>query len=145
MVEHIEYPTWVERVLHPELEMASPSGNDYTKLKTWYHPDKEKSMRWVGNHLLRTQVCGLDYRTIYGHLYAYDMIRDCLGLLDGLRIIEQGIPVLDILNVDELMLWRSVVESNDGCIRVPYICKDEGGMHIYWDWRWPTASAMFEH
>ena len=116
------YPDWMEKVMHPELELARPAKYNYNlknEVEQWLH-DNQKRGSVVGN-------------TIYKHLQKGDALVTCLNLQDGLAIQQKGVAVFRKLFAGKaVFLWGSVVQNRDGSLRVPSLFDygDEVGL----DW-----------
>lgn len=109
------YPDWMKKVMHPELELAGPAEyNPQDGVEQWLHDD-QKRRPVVGN-------------TIYKHLQKGDALASCLNLQDGLAIQAKGIAVLRKLSEGKTaFLWGSVVQDRSGDLNVPYLYESVGG------------------
>ena len=123
------YPDWMKKVMHPELELAGPAEyNLQDGVEQWLHDDQKRGSV-VGN-------------TIYKHLQKGDGLANCLNLQDGLAIQAKGIAVFRKLFAGKaVFLWGSVVQSRDGYLDVPYLIGDGGEVVVIWSWlghRWDS-------
>lgn len=117
----LTYPDWVNKVMHPELELAGPAEYDLSKVDQWLHDDQKRGSV-VGN-------------TIYKHLQKGDALATCLNLQDGLAIQAKGITVFRKLFAGKaVFLWSSIVRSSYGSLSVPYLIEFEGKVVLYWYW-----------
>jgi len=117
-----KYPSWTEKVEHPELECSGPTEYDLqTEVEQWFHDDQKNMV--VGN-------------IIYKQLQKDDALATCLNLQDGLSIAKKGIVVFrSLFGEKSLFLWRSVVQQkDDGHLFVPYICDTSGMVVVCWGW-----------
>src|SRR3989338_7648426 len=108
------YPDWMKKVMHPELELAGPAEyNLQDGVEQWLHDDQKRGSV-VGN-------------TIYKHLQKGDGLANCLNLQDGLAIQQKGIAVFRKLFAGKAgFLWGSVVQNRNGSLRVPYLIENGG-------------------
>lgn len=129
------YPDWMVKVMHPELELSGPAEYDLSQVERWFHDD-QKCGSVVGN-------------TIYKYLQEGDELSSCLNLQDGLAIQQKGIDIFRQLFPGKLIgvcLWGSVVQNHRGHLSVPYLFGFGGEVVLDWDWlvnRWnPSLSAL---
>lgn len=116
------YPDWMKKMMHPKLEATGPAEYDLATVQLWLH-DGQKGGNWVKG------------QAIYDHLKSNDMLEGCLGLADGLAIQQKGIEVFRKFFAGKaVFLWKSVVQSRDGLLRVPYLFEDGGEVVVYWLW-----------
>lgn len=116
-----DYPDWMKKVMHPELELTGTTEYDLQKLELWLHNDQKKGYA-VGN-------------TIYGYLEKGDALTTCLNLQDLIAIQAKGIKVFCKLFANKAVFaWKSVVQSSRGNLRVPYLI--EGGGEVVLNWYW---------
>ncbi|MGH7249378.1 MAG: hypothetical protein ACREGC_00205 [Minisyncoccia bacterium] len=116
------YPDWMEKVMHPELELEGDAGyNLQYEVEQWLHND-QKHGSVVGN-------------TIYKHLQKGDNLATCLNLQDGLAIQAKGIAVFRKLFAGKaVFLWGSVVQNRDGLLLVPYLYENGDKVVVFWNW-----------
>lgn len=115
------YPDWMERVMHPELELAGPAEYDLLKVGQWLHDDQKRG--------------SVQGKTIYKHLQKGDALATCLNLQDGLAIQAKGIAVFRKLFAGKaVFLWGSVVRGSDGDLNVPYLLEHVGKVILHWLW-----------
>lgn len=124
------YPDWMKKVTHPELELAGPAEYDLTKVDQWLYDDQKRGSV-VGN-------------TIYKHLQKGDNLATCLNLQDGLAIQQKGIAVFRKLFAGKVVfLWGSVVQNRNGNLIVPFLygSGDRVGLNWIWlDYSWNSSS-----
>jgi len=117
----IVYPSWLGKVLHPELECTGPAEYDLQSgVEQWLHDDQKAGV-----------VSG---DTIYKHLKKDDALAYQLGLADLLAIQARGIAVFRALFKGEAVFgWKSVVRRCDDCnLYVPYLHEGAGGVVLRW-------------
>ena len=115
------YPDWMEKLIHLELELAGPAEYDLNTVSQWLHDD-QKNGSVQGN-------------TIYKHLQKGDALATCLNLQDGLAIQQKGIAVFrKLFGGKAVFLWGSVVQSRSGDLDVPCLYEDDGEVVVDWDW-----------
>gem|GEM_PF-2385701 len=103
--------------VHPELEQVGPAFYDLAKLRYWKPADQKNT----GN---------ISTEAIYEELKSGDVLKNCLGLLDGEQIAAKSDRILR--QFDTLYLWKSVC-CFQGKMHVP--CVQEGTYRISWrDW-----------
>lgn len=117
------YPDWMEKLMHPELEFAGPAEYSLDEVDQWLHDD---------------QKCGpvIGY-TIYKYLQKGNELATCLNLQDGLAIQQKGIAVSRHLFPGKLIgvcLWGSVVQDCRGRLSLPYLFGLGGEVVLDWDW-----------
>lgn len=118
------YPSWVYKVLHPELEGNGPPELDLSKIELWI-PDDQKIQpaAWIQGDL------------IYEYLQAQNLLDECLGLRDGEEILKQGLDTFTKFFAGKsLFLWKSVAldYDHDGGLEVPYLQEFRGQVVISW-------------
>jgi len=103
-----EYPDWVERLEHPELESTGPPEFDAGKLEQWTHND-QKIGQIKGDVLLQ-------------YLKEHDMLKKCLSLRDLEEIQKKGITFFQ-RNFKKKMVfaWKSAARNDVGFVHVPCI------------------------
>lgn len=124
----LTYPSWMTKLLHPELEHTGPTTYKVTELEMWLH-DRQKR-----NHFGQG-------RSIYHHLETNEMLHSCLGLADGLALKEKGVEFFkEHFSGRVLMLWRSaVIKSEEGyrdrllipCLHLNHE-RDKEEIEIFW-------------
>jgi len=113
------YPGWVEKLIHPELELAGPTEYDLSMVGLWLYDD-QKTGAVLGS-------------VIYYYLNRTYNIATCLNLQDGLAIQQKGIAVFrKLFSGKTVFLWGSVVQGHGHCLLVPYLC--EFGDNVMVDW-----------
>jgi hypothetical protein len=116
------YPDWVKTVMHPELELTGPVEYDLGTIDPWLH-DGQKNGRSMEGHKL------------YEYLKEKKMLESCLSLRDGEEIQKKGLAVFrKFFQGKAVFLWKSVVQSRDGDLRVPYLCGDDDEVVVHWSW-----------
>lgn len=117
------YPSWSDKVMHPELEGTGPAEYDLKSgVEEWLHDDQ------------KTGVVSGD--TIYKRLKKDDALANQLGLSDLLAIQKMGIGVFRALFKGKAVFgWKSVVRDRDNLyLRVP--CLYGHGDLVVLDWHW---------
>ena len=115
------YPDWMKKLMHPELELAGPAEYDLSQVEEWLHDDQKRG--------------SVEGNTIYEHLQKGDNFVTCLNLQDGLAIQAKGIAVFRKLFAGKaVFLWGSVVQNHFGSLRVPYLIENGGEVVVFWDW-----------
>ncbi len=112
------YPEWMEKLMHPELELSGPAEYDLSQVDQWLHDD---------------QKCGsvIGY-TICKHLQKGNNLATCLNLQDGRAIQQKGIAVFRQLFAGKaVFLWGSVVHGR-GIVDVPYLVEIDGRVVVRW-------------
>lgn len=117
-----DYPSWMKKVMHPEMEVMGPAEYDLRDLDQWLHY-KQKGGTVDGNK-------------IYSRLKKDNALVDCLGLADLLAIQAKGITVFRKLYGGKAVYgWKSVVDSqDDGILFVPFLIGGSGGIILEWCW-----------
>ena len=114
------YPSQIKRAVHPELELTGPA--EYSlqdSVKEWLH-DGQKCGAVKGN-------------SIYHSLQSGGVLATCLNLQDGIAIQTKGIDVFRKLFVGKVLaLWGSVIQHNDGYLRVPCLWGDNNNVGLFW-------------
>ncbi len=115
------YPDFVKKIMHPDLELTGPAEYDMQTLGLLLHND-QKSGYTTGNK-------------IYERLKKDKALNDCLGLTDLLAIQAKGIKVFRSLFAGKAVFgWKSVVQSTNGILLVPYLIGDGGRVVLNWRW-----------
>lgn len=115
------YPDWVQKVMHPDLQVTGPAEYGIDRVQQWLHPDQESGIT-TGN-------------VIYGHLKDTDNLKDQLGLADLLAIQAKGIGFFRTHFAGKAVFgWKSVVQSRDGRLSVPYLFGNGDGVVVHWGW-----------
>lgn len=124
-----DYPSWLKKVMHPELEAQGPVEYDLANVEQWHH-DGQKGGKWIeGNK-------------IYARLKENDneLLKTCLTLRDGEEIKKNGVEAFrKFFKGKALFLWGSVVQSGDGYLYVPYLHDDGDEVVVSWgrlDYGW---------
>jgi hypothetical protein len=114
------YPDWMEKPMHPELEMTGPAEFDAGKLEQFLL-EKQKTGVVKGND-------------IYEHLKQTDTLKTCVGLRDLEEIQKKGIDFFRKHFAGKAVFgFRSVVLGRDyGRLRVPYLLESDGQAVLYW-------------
>ncbi|MFH1171486.1 MAG: hypothetical protein V1778_03040 [bacterium] len=119
------YPSWVNKVMHPELEGTGPTVYDLaTAVSLWLHDDQKVGIT-TG-------------KMIYGHLLEeHGMLGSCLSLRDAEEIRKKSAAVYrEIFGNNTVYFWKSVVESRCGRFRsglgVPCLCVSGGVVVLVW-------------
>ena len=114
------YPNWVKKVMHPDLEVG-PASFDAAELEHWLAPGQQDG--WVRGH------------AIYEALKAEeDGLPSCLGLLDLNALQSRGIDFFrKYFSGKAVFGWRSVVENQFGYLYVPYAVVNDGKVVVGWD------------
>lgn len=116
------YPSWSDKVMHPELECAGPAEfNLQRDVEQWLHPDQPSVVK--GD-------------VIYKALKRDNALADQLGLADLLAIQAKGIAVFRKLYAGKAVFgWKSVVrDRGDRCLFVPCLFEHGGGVVLRWLW-----------
>lgn len=117
------YPSWSDKVMHPELEGTGPAEYDLKSgVEEWLHDDQ------------KTGVVSGD--TIYKRLKKDDALADQLGLADLLAIQKMGIGVFRALFKGKAVFgWKSVVRGRDDRdLYVPCLYENGDMVVLYWYW-----------
>lgn len=120
-----EYPSWMGRVIHPELQNTGPSQYDLrTDVTPWRH-DRQKD----GKDLPSGEV-------VYDYLEKRDEIDSCLGLVDRAEIKKMGAQVFCEIFGDEALLFfpRSMVEDRSEISHVPFLFVFNNEVRDGWYW-----------
>ncbi len=116
------YPNWVKKVMHPELEDVGLGEYDLASIDPWLHDGQKSGGRTTGNR-------------IYEDFRRNDSLKTCLGLRDGEEIQKKGIAVFrQFFGGTAVLLWKSIVRHSDGHRVVPYLCADCGEVVVHWRW-----------
>ena len=115
-----DYPSWLKKVMHPELEAQGPAEYDLANVEQWLH-DGQKGGKWIeGNK-------------IYAHLKDNDLLKTCLTLCDGEEIKKNGVEAFrKFFKGKALFLWGSVVQGGVAGLCVP--CLSVGGDEVVVGW-----------
>ncbi len=116
-----EYPDWVERVVHPELESTGPAEYDLAATSLWLH-DRQRD--------------GVAGQVIYDHLKQHGMLASCLSLQDAMEIQNKGVAVFRQVFGDQFVyFWKSVVQSRDArYLYVPSLGVLGDQVVLRWHW-----------
>ena len=113
------YPSWVKEVMHSELECAGPAEYNLSQATQWVH-DEQKV------RVVKGQV-------IYNYLKNTESLSSCLNLQDGVAIHSKGITVFrKLFKKKAVVLWGSVVQDQNGDLRVPYLYERWGKIVLNW-------------
>lgn len=113
------YPDWVDKVIHPDLEVTGPYVYNLLRLGTWSYNQSIETCGHVYNYLLQNQ----------------DSLSKCLGLADLHAIQTKGtIVFLKRFGDKPVFGWKSVVQSDNGFLKVPYLTEHEGNVILLWIW-----------
>ncbi len=113
------YPGFVDRVMHPELEVGGHASYNITSVARWLHPDQGKS------------VTG---KEIYDTLRESGAISRCLNLRDGQAISRMGVRRFRrLFDGQSPFLWGSVVQDNTGYLLVPYLHDAFDEIEVGWE------------
>ncbi len=116
------YPSWLDKVMHPELEGTGPAEYDLKSgVEQRLHPDQLSVVK--GN-------------VIYKAFKRDNALDDQLGLSDLLAIQKMGIAVFRKLYAGKTVFgWKSVVRRRvSRRLCVPYLC--EFGDEVVLNWLW---------
>lgn len=117
-----DFPDWVDKVLHPELQKTGPVEYDVTKLEQWLH-NGQKNGKWIKGQV------------IYEYLKDKKMLESCINLADLLAIQTKGIDFFRQHFAGKVVFaWKSVVQHRDGRLYVPYLCDGGRGVVLRWHW-----------
>lgn len=116
------YPEWVERVMHPELECIGPAEyNLQTEVEQWFHNKQE--IGFVTGTL------------IYDHLKKDNILTDCLSLADLLALQTKGTTLFRRLYPGKAVFgWKSVAQEYTNALCVPYLYVCVGIAMLSWRW-----------
>lgn len=115
------YPSWIGKVVHPELENTGPNEYDLGRIELWRHDGQNTGV-----------VAG--YR-IYDHLRKTDSLKSCLGLLDAAEIERSDTTVFrDIFGDKTVYFWKSVVQDRSGGLHVRCLYERSEIIVGRWDW-----------
>lgn len=103
----VVYPSWAKGLVYPEHQSIGPSEYELSKVQKWLTDEQKR--RWD------------TLSAVHAKLQEKEFIRGCLTLADGYAIQKEpevfheifGIPKRPHLT-NGLMLWLSLVESNEG-------------------------------
>ena len=114
---NVRLPAGMTQMMHPELRRVGPAEYDLAQVEQWKHPDQDGDYDKMPS-----------LRTIYYHLRDNGLLNRCLGLADGIEIgwrrNDELCCYLSVRGEDDHLqgfLWRSVLQSEDGEIYVPYV------------------------
>ncbi len=119
-----QYPDWVDKVMHPELENTGPKRFDLGRVRDnlWLHDGQKNGGRVTG-------------QVIYDYLKSTDTLKTCLGLRDGEEIRKKGIKTFrKYFGGKAVFLWKSIVRNRSGSLSVPYLFEYVGQVVVYWNW-----------
>ncbi|MFH1171129.1 MAG: hypothetical protein V1778_01145 [bacterium] len=131
------YPSWIEHVMHPELEGTGPAVYDLaTTVSLWLRDDQKVGIT-TG-------------KMIYDHLKWYGILASCLSLRDAEEIRKKGATVYQkLFGNNVIYFWKSIVRSRDDRrLRVPYLCASGDRVALYWSridggWRGDLPAVRF--
>lgn len=113
------YPSWMKKVMHPELENSGPSEYSGEGVVLWLHDDQKSG--WVNGN------------KIYTALKEGGDLESCLGLRDLEEIQKKGPAFFRKYFKGKVLVgWRSVVQDGDGGLRVPCLYEDDGMVFLFW-------------
>lgn len=122
-----EVPDWIVRWAVPELEDLGPQG---------FEPD-----------------CLFDYcpevapeltADFFGHLLAENLLKQCLGLQEGMALISQGIFQTERFRKKHLCLWRSAAINSCGSVFMPWV-QNISGQEAVIRWWWFEYPLYISH
>ncbi len=114
----IAHPMWMEKVLHPDLQMKGPLEYDLARVNLWLHQEQKYGAGLVG-------------RAVYQHLLESRNLKSCLGLEDGWAIQHKGIATFHKYFSGRMVcLWKSVAMSCAGDVGVPCLLESRGEVMI---------------
>lgn len=115
------YPSWLDKVMHPELEGTGPAEYDLSRdVEQRLHPD---------------QLSGVKGNVIYKAFKRDNALDDQLGLSDLLAIQKMGIGVFRALFKGKSVFgWKSVVRDRVRDLRVPFLYGDGDEVVLGWSW-----------
>jgi len=115
----IQYPHFIERCVHRDLENTGPSEFNVEDLALWLH-DEQKTKLVNGD-------------TIYMHLRDNYLIKNCLGLHDLMAIQKNGLAFYRKYFGERTKLfgWRSVSITSSGDMATPFLY-DDGYVGFCW-------------
>jgi hypothetical protein len=116
------YPDWVVTVMHPELEPTGPAEYDLATIDPWLHDGQKNG-------------CCMEGHKLYEYLKENGMLESCLSLRDGEEIQKKGIAVFrKFFQGKAAFLWKSVVQTRNGFLRVPVLFEDDVEVVVAWHW-----------
>ena len=116
------YPDWMMEIIHPGLELTGLAEYDISKVELWLHPSQQNGKCTNG-------------QIIYDYLLKKMILAGCLNLQDLLAIQAKGIVFFrKYFRGNALFGWKSVVRSDGGGLRAPYLY--ERGGKVVLDWHW---------
>ena len=116
------YPDWVKTVMHPELELTGPVEYDLGTVDPWLHNGQKNG-------------CCMEGHKLYEYLKENGMLESCLSLRDGEEIQKKGIAVFrKFFQGKAAFLWKSVVQTRNGFLRVPVLFEDDVEVVVAWHW-----------
>jgi len=114
------YPDWVDKVMHPELENTGPAEYDATQLIAELVPEQENV---IGG------------KKVYKYLKDNNLLETCVGLADLVEIQKKGIEFFRQNWKGKVVFgWRFVVRSRDGSLNVPCLYESGGEVVLNWSW-----------
>lgn len=115
------YPDFVKEVLHPELEHTGPTHLDPALTPLYLHPKQKNGGVLEGNKLCAS-------------LKETGLIELCYSLRDGEELQKNPHIFPESWKGQYVFLWKSVVQSRDGSLDVPYVCWGAGRVCLHWYW-----------
>jgi hypothetical protein len=115
------YPTWIDKVMDPELETSGPAEYDLAmQVSLWYNDSQEDNL--------------VDYQAIYDYLKNHSMLKSCLGLQDALAIQKLSVVVFQkVFGNKFIYFWKSVVRSGiNGSLNVSSLHVDRDKVELSW-------------
>lgn len=117
------YAAGAKTKMHPVLETKGPSEYGLSEIYL-YHHGRQANMEGCSSAL------PLD---IYNHLKQTGLISSCLTLRDGEELVRVApAEFCKHFPYQGLVLWASVVQFDDGSLRVPYVSNQQDSLSLRW-------------
>lgn len=108
------YPSFVAKVLFPELESSGPAEYDLAKVVSHLH----------AKHMETTLLPG---KELFEYIKENKLIENCLSLVDARVIGKMDTKTFERIFEDKYVVyWKSIITDSDGHLLVPYHHYSEG-------------------